>query len=360
MDDSVLTLTHATERDVDLLLVEEFKCSTEFVSWFLATASLGTGGFEAASSTVTHSRRRTHNRREIDICLTIYSVDGRTQHLLIENKLDASEQVEQAESYRAEAELLARTTSAGVFSVLISPATYARANAAFASKFDANISYEHISKYFAAKADLTTELGRRCAHRQELLQQAITKSRRGYEAVPVEHIEKFNKGYINLLEMHCPELKAGPSMRKEGRPGESKTMIFAPETLPQWDWLPQMRLVHQLREGNANVCFYTWGGYFNDLAALVAADLAGTPYRVVPTINKRVSGRSGLMLVAETPPIDNLSSSETQLAKILEGIRITEALRKWIWDHQPQIKRWANIVNQASVSGALVTKEAND
>jgi len=34
-DDTFLTLTHATERDIDLLLIEELRCSPEFVKWLV-------------------------------------------------------------------------------------------------------------------------------------------------------------------------------------------------------------------------------------------------------------------------------------------------------------------------------------
>ncbi len=134
-------------------------------------------------------------------------------------------------------------------------------------------------------------------------------------------------------------------MLKEGRPGESKTMIFAPGTLPSWEFLPQMRLVHQLREGNANVNFYGWGDHFVALAATMAADLAGTPYRIVPTINKRANGKSGLMIVVETPLIDNLTGFDSQRDSILVGIAAADALRTWIWSHPDAIQRWKATVD---------------
>jgi hypothetical protein len=34
-EDGFLTLTHATERDVDLLLIEKLKCSLDFVKWMV-------------------------------------------------------------------------------------------------------------------------------------------------------------------------------------------------------------------------------------------------------------------------------------------------------------------------------------
>ena len=100
----VPTLTHATERDIDLLLVEELACSPDFVAWLLARAA-GTRPI-VQSSEVLHSTRRMFNRREIDIRLRA-STDRGDVLLLIENKLDADEQPDQARSYREEAETLA-------------------------------------------------------------------------------------------------------------------------------------------------------------------------------------------------------------------------------------------------------------
>jgi hypothetical protein len=341
--ENISTLTHATERDVDLLLVEELKCSGDFVHWFVDKLSAIVGSpIKITTSEVTHSKRRTYNRREIDICLALKARSGSPTYLLIENKLDTSEQFEQAESYRAEAELFVKSGEArGAYTVLVCPDAYSRQHRQFSSKFDANISYEEISLYLAERARQSGELGLRLRHRHEILEQAITKSRRGYQAVPLAIIEQFNAKYVALALKECPTLKAGPSMLKEGRPGESKTMIFAPETLPNWQFLPQMRIVHQLREGNANVNFYGWGDHFTKLAGMMAADLTDTPYRLVPAVNKRANGKSGLMIVVETPVIDNLSGFDAQSGSILAGMKAVEKLRAWVWSHPEAIRRWA-------------------
>lgn len=343
---NIHTLTHATERDVDLLLVEELKCSTDFVRWFTnKVVGVTATTINITTSEVTHSKRRTYNRREIDICLSLKAPAGLPTIFLIENKLDTSEQFEQAESYRAEALLFVKNKEArAAFTVLICPSAYAQQHAEFTLKFDVNITYEAVSSYLAERARLPGELAARLKHRHEILEQAITKSRRGYEPVPLPVIEQFNAKYVALAKKECPALKAGPSMLKEGRPGESKTMIFAPETLPRWEFLPQMRIVHQLREGNANVNFYGWGDHFTALAGIMAQDLAGTPYRLVPTVNKRANGKSGLMVVIETPSIDNLSGFDAQRDLILVGMKATDGLRTWIWSHREAIRRWADLV----------------
>ena len=111
--DTMLTLTHATERDVDILLIEEMKCSPAFVEWFAGLVATEMAiAIPCETSSVAHSKRRIHNRREIDITLSINGGGGRTM-LLVENKLDTGAQPFQAESYRSEAQSLISTGEAG-------------------------------------------------------------------------------------------------------------------------------------------------------------------------------------------------------------------------------------------------------
>ena len=95
------TLSHATERDIDLLIIEELITSASFGAWFMQ--QMGNDAHNFGNATVFHSLRRMSNRREIDI--TLEMTTGGARHLyLIENKLDAQEQPDQAASYREEAD----------------------------------------------------------------------------------------------------------------------------------------------------------------------------------------------------------------------------------------------------------------
>jgi hypothetical protein len=347
--DEILTLTHATERDVDLILVEELKCSIEFVRWLCDRVSQAVGrAIEFDSSEVLHSRRRIHNRREIDIELKL-SGTSVPSFILIENKLDTAEQFRQAESYSEEAQVLVNSGQASLaLTVLVCPRDYAYANQ-FASKFNCCVSYEQIISFLEQRISREAgEIAARLKHRRNLLQQALTKARRGYEAVPMPQIEAFNDKYVALMSEARVPLIPGPTMLKEGRPGESKTMIFASETLPKWQFLPQTRIVHQLREGNVNINFYTWGNHFAHLAVLMAPALAGTPYRPMPTINKRARGNSGLMIVVDTPPIDNLLGFDAQRDEILVGIRKAVDLRRWFLGAKDTIEACSRKVAELS------------
>lgn len=105
-----------------------------------------------------------------------------------------------------------------------------------------------------------------------------------------------------------------------------------------------MRIVHQLREANANINFYTWGDHFNELVAQISADLAGTGIRAIPTVNKRNSGRAGLMLVVPTPALDHFTPFDEQIESVRTGIVATRSLREWLVSHQVAVRGWAALV----------------
>lgn len=351
-DDGFLTLTHATERDVDLLLIEELKCSEGFVRWLVTEVGKRIGvDLGHTSSSVSHSKRRIYNRREIDITLELVGAAGRTT-FLIENKLDTGAQPLQAESYAEEIRDLVSTGSADrAFSILIAPAAYLASAPGFSAKFSCSIAYEDISANFRQRASQADgELASRLSHRTDILEQAITKARRGYQAVPLVQIEAFNAKYVALLTSAGIDLEPGPSMLKEGRPGESKTMIFSPSALPKWPCLPQTRLVHQLREGNANINLYGWGDHFSHLAQILAPVLVGTVFRPVPTVNKRIAGKSGLMIVADTPSVDNLEGFDAQREAIMAGMKTTKSLQAWFLANRATFEICAARVDELEAS----------
>jgi hypothetical protein len=349
--ENISTLTHATERDVDLLLIEELIADVSFAELVIAKAF---GGWVPPSDIkahgVHHSKRRMFNRREIDITLTIDRFDKLPIIVMLENKLDTSDQPLQAESYKSEAEdLVAGGYAEQVRTLLVCPESYRRGNSTFAKKFDGVLTYEEVLAYLQSRlATEKGELALRLGHRVNLVDQAITKGRRGYDPVPFAPIAAFNAQYVAVVRDQFPTLVPGSAMLKIDRPGESVTMIFGPATLPEWEFLPQMRLVHQLREGNVNVNFYGWGDFFLELAGQIGSDLRGTGFKIVPAVNKRKNGRAGLMLFSTTPVVTNARSLAEQQVDVVSGMAAAERLRSWIWANKAVIAGWAEIVAQRS------------
>lgn len=341
MKDEVLTLSHATERDVDILLVEEFKCSPTFASWFVKLAADKVGAQISFSQVrVAHSRRRMMTRREIDIELVLTRApDNRPVGVIyIENKLDTVEQFEQAESYRAEADhVVAQGFFPVALTVLVSPTSYLAGHRTFASKFDAVITYEMVADALESRVRTETgEIAARLQHRTELMRQAIGKSRRSYDPVVSAPISGFWKNYVDLCAEAFPSLQPGQSLLNAEAGGESKTAIFA--NRPGWTFLPKTRLVHQLRASDANFCFYSWGGSPARIEQM-AKDLKGTPYEV--RVSKSKSEAPSVMISVSTPTVDNLGDFDAQRSAVFEGMAKTAELYAWVLSQGKMIEQWS-------------------
>lgn len=353
-DEFIRTLTHATERDIDLLLVEELYASPAFVGW-MATRS-GLGGL-ISGSTVLHSKRRTRSRREIDIFVDLRHPDGTRSALLIENKLDATEQPDQAESYREELDRIAGDYASAAMAI-VCPADYDRQCRTFTSKFDAVITYESLARYFGqGSTALSGEAAARMCFRRDILEQAVHKHRRGYTPVPNEIVGDFNACYVALLADVMPAIIPGKSMLKPANPDESTSMIF--DAGPSLAALPAelrpSRFAHELGRGKdhrANYVAVTFGGWGAALpaiknvleadAAAVGASFSGKP----PT---KARPNPGLVMACATLPVDNQASFAAQQELIVAGMRRAGELRDWLLANVWTLRRWKVLVDEQKV-----------
>jgi hypothetical protein len=349
-EEFIPTLTHATERDVDLLLVEELTASRDFLTW-LAGRCAWTGA--PAHWRVLHSKRRTSNRREIDIHVEIATgKQSRSAVLLIENKLSEDEQPDQAESYREELELVAK---GGPFTamVLVCPRQYAEAQSVFAGKFDAVVPYEDIAAFLRSRVpSVTAELAKRLTFRADLLDQAVHKQRRGYVAIPNEVSGGFNQRYNSLLARIAPEIVPGKTMLKDASPDESVSMIYDQDQslgfLP--DDLRPRRFSHELGRNEAHranyvaVVFSGWGSALPVIRKRLERDTQGTGFRFAAKSPTRKRPNPGLVMSLATSAADNQGDFESQRAKLEEGIRAAMFLRNWLRDHEGTLKAWRDLV----------------
>lgn len=338
MTEFVPTLTHATERDVDLVLVEELRCCRDFVEWFVE--HLGITASCAEPVRVLHSKRRIFNRREIDIHVEVAQQRGKPIVLLVENKLDADEQTGQGVSYQDEKVALVREgRAAAAYVALVCPRAYAADAPAFAARFDAVISYEDVQEFLQRRAKvLGGELGSRMEHRAELISQAITKSRRGYEPVRVGVIAGFNQHYLELLTRLAPAVMPGPGLlRNEGKPSDSVSMIF--DCKRSFPVLPAglrpTRFAHELGRGSAsrasyvNVQFRRWNRGFEKLPATDLQKLSSAGIEPGTWVDSR-TGSGGIRFTIRTPTVDNQQPFGDVEALVAEGIGSAARLQAWL------------------------------
>ncbi len=345
------TLTHATERDIDLLLVEELYANWDFVVWLAVRA-----GFDqkVVSWDVKHSKRRTRSRREIDIFVDITLKGGHRAALLIENKINASEQPDQAESYREELDVLAADYRSRSM-VIVCPVGYHQQQVVFTSKFDLVLTYEEIRDWFAeAESEAGNEAALRFRLRAELFDQAINKHRRGYTAIPDKVVGDFNAQYVRLLAELAPEIFPGNSMLKPANPRESTSMIYDQDksfaSLPK-DVRPR-RFAHELGRGlerRANyvaVTFAGWGHALPQLKERFKRDTAqiGAEFFAKPPTKTRPN--PGLVMMFPTEPVDNQADFSDQRDQMIDGIREAQVLRKWLCANSNILLSWKNLVEK--------------
>ncbi|BBU56433.1 hypothetical protein KU6B_26980 [Mameliella alba] len=348
-DEYIPTLSHATERDIDLLLVEELYASVSFLIWIASRAGLPS---DATEWDVKHSKRRTRSRREIDIFVDIGGPGGRRNALLIENKLDATEQPDQAESYREELEFLAEGFASASM-IIVCPETYAVRHSEFTEKFDAVVSYEDIRDYFlrvAQKSD--RELARRYDYRAEILDQAINKYRRGYAPVPDKVVGDFNARYVELLSVVAPDIRPGSSMKKPANPRESTSMIFDPNAtladLPKE--IRPRRFAHELGRGSdrrANyvaVTFAGWGAALPGIRTRLEADTVELGADFSAKSPTMVRPNPGLVLSIPTGPVDNQGNFDTQIDALEDGMAVASELRRWLLGNSETLFEWKRLV----------------
>ncbi len=111
-----------TERDIDLLLLEEFHSSADFRSHFIKLLEgLVAPGVHYLSGE--HSVANSSGQSDLEIAFL--DSDGKKCRMLIENKIAASFQPEQAQRYRKRGELHIRTGICDRFvTVLVARAVY--------------------------------------------------------------------------------------------------------------------------------------------------------------------------------------------------------------------------------------------
>ena len=149
------------ERDVDLLLAEEFAVNPEFAQAFLALTGFADETAAVADLWVSKS----DNLGESDLIVVYQGADGRRFALLIEDKVDANLQPDQAARYRMRAERDRSRGAYATFELILCAPDYYISNRTDLGGFDRCVSLEKI-------AGLIRDGGARAEYRAKFLDTA--------------------------------------------------------------------------------------------------------------------------------------------------------------------------------------------
>lgn len=296
-----LHISGVSERDTDLLLLEEFVSSLDFCELFLKT--VGGGDFQQLLDA---TRSVTSSNGESDLEVIVRTKDNKRILILIENKVNASFQPKQSERYQKRGEAYIRNSRADSFcTVLIAPKTY------FANDrkgFDYRINYEDLVDFFSNSA---LNAGRKF-YKTELLSAAIEKSSSGYQSQADFVVSKFWKDYWHLASVVAPELRLEEPPNK---PSGAGFIYFYQAGLPG-----EVVLVHKLG-GHFDLQFAKMGKRL-DRMRQVLEDRVDSDMKIV-----KASGSASIRLLV--PILSTADPLAEQKVAAIQGLEAGRRLFEW-------------------------------
>lgn len=205
------------ERDTDLLLLEEIYCNPDFRKWILEQTN---GLIEEEFKGVWHSFTQV-DLGESDLAFIIKS-SGRNILYLVENKIDAVFQPNQAERYRLRgSKSKEKGDCEDYVTILFAPKSYLKGN----TEFDFTLPYESVKEWY----DKSNSLGKRGSYKALILESAIKKWRRGYQSIENKSVTNFWDYYYEYVVENYSHL----NMRnpKGGKPKKSSFVNFFPDNI---------------------------------------------------------------------------------------------------------------------------------
>jgi hypothetical protein len=279
-----------TERDIDLLLLEELNVSNDFSLWFYSVITNSNDGplCKGAWHSISDA-----TLGESDL-VVIYE-NGIA--VLIENKIDALAQPEQGVRYKARGE---KGVKAGLWdsfvTCMVAPSLYLQKEND-ANIYDVNLSYEKIANWFSSQNTFES----RAKYKSYLIKEAIEQNRRGYTVIPDTKATEFWAKYWVLSSQQYPELE----MKKPGiKPANSDWPDFRPSILNN-----RFSIVHKLGRGDVDLQIAGMADKLEYLKNL----LADLEIEVVK------AGKSAAVRI-KVGSINKFSSFESQKNTAIEGL----------------------------------------
>ncbi len=244
------------ERDIDLLLLEEFVATPQFRSWFLSRV-----GIDAAIDLADARRSVKTENGESDLEIVLHGPKGAIK-IVIENKVDATFQPNQPQRYMERAiEYKNSGKYQDVVTVIMAPAIYF-GEPEESYEFDAKVTYEDVVHWFSCPERKTA----RTAYKLTLLHAAIDRGRSGWQLIPHANVGRFWRSYWQLSERIARQLSM--PVPKSEIPAGSHFIGFRPPALPG-----NVKLKHKVAYGHVDLEFSNMGSRLVELERLYGAVL---------------------------------------------------------------------------------------
>ena len=302
---TTIRIPDVCERDIDLLLLEEFVASKDFRTWFLSQI-----GIIEDVKLLEASRSVKTSNGESDLEITLEGGLGAIK-ILIENKVDAPFQPDQAQRYIERASSYQTTGKyKEVITVVMAPEVY------FGDEtenfgFEAKVTYESTLTWFAC----TERMNERTAYKLELLRGAIERGRQGWKLIPHKNVTELWHAYSHLAEQIAPQL-AMPVPKKE-IPATSSFIKFRPAALPA-----NVKLFHKIEHGYVDLQFSGRGKNLPEMERLYRTHL-------LPNMRIEKAAQSAVIRVRIDKVAITTATFDSCEAVFRKGIETAVTLLEW-------------------------------
>ncbi len=303
------------ERDIDLLLLEEFHSSEGFALWFTdMVVGRDLGRVVSACRSVTTANG------ESDLEVGFEDLAGRRNRVLIENKVGASLQPQQLERYQERARRYVNEDRCQeCYLVIVAPSAYF-GPATDALGFDGRATYESIVEWFE-QAEANPG---RLQFKHAMLRGAIEKGTIGYQRIEDASTSDFWRDYWAISRECAPQLE----MRMpKGVPARSAFVYFHPVGLPNG-----VTLCHKMVAGCIDLQIGGLGNRANELNQAIRELLEEGM-----TIHR--AGQSAAIRLA-VPPLDLSERAVDQASAIRTALRGAERLFAWLIANRALLRTW--------------------
>jgi hypothetical protein len=299
------------ERDIDILLAEEFSVSSTFADWFLSKSK-----FAGRSGHVIHVFvSKANNLGESDL-VVVYSLDrGGRIALLIEDKVDAELQPQQADRYRQRAD---REVKAGAFGdyevILCAPRAYPAPHLEVAA-FDRFVSYEEIGEWLAHN-----DPSHRGQYRADFIRMAAARPLNGWTRVQDHATDEWRDAVYLMASQDFPILEMKPGRVTKG----NSWFVFRPRDMPT---KPKHVYIEVSPKGRVKLVFGSTSGHqfrqFRDAIQPLLID------------GMKIDEFGGSAAIWVTTPAFKVEDGlETGLPKVRKAFEASERLIKFYRTHR--------------------------
>lgn len=302
-----ISIAGVSERDIDLLLLEEFQSSPSFLKWF---QDLVFGKNSPRLNFVSARRSVRYAFGEIDLEIVLTDRSGKEVRLLIENKVKAGFQPQQAERYQDSGNShVASKDGATYYTVLIAPEQYFGKDPS-TKGFDKTLTYQKVLDWFKQAA----ELGARREYKIALLTSAIEKGTIGWQLIEDAPVTHFWQAYYALACDIAPELEM---KEPTGKPSGAGFIYFRPrEHLPRG-----FEICHKFKKEHVDLHIKGMGGRLNEVDRALRAHFR----HGMKTFSAGVSAA----IRVEVPRLDPGRPFSDQQSEARAGLEAAKVLLSW-------------------------------